>query len=312
MKHLGTVELYRDRLFLRRFREDDYISMYKNWGNDPEVTKYLTWPTYRKVEDALPVVKSWISQYDKKDFYQWAIVIEGSFEVIGSISVVNFDETTKTAEIGYCIGQEWWHQGYTKRALARVIDFLFNEVEVENIEVKHDVNNPHSGGVALKCGLHYIETLVKAETNNQGLVDVALYRLSRNEYLASQKPVGYDFKVLTDFLDIINEYQEHQNSSPKRLMMKVFSALKSACSGYPTFGLPNHYATILKQQKIEIEEDNLADFDIKKMNAQTVLAFMLGVYNSERYYDDIVLNALSEGIFSQCLTRLKELSETDE
>ncbi len=312
MKHLGTVELYRDRIFLRRFREDDATSMYKNWASDPDVTKYLRWSTHRNIEETICILNDWIKQYKKLDFYQWAIALEGSFEVIGSISVVNFNKMTKTAEIGYCIGQEYWHQGYTKRALARVIDFLFKEVGVASVEVKHDVHNPNSGGVALACGMHYIETLKNAETNNQGLVDVAVYRLSSEEYFANQKPIVYDFKVLTDFLEPIEEYRQNpKDISPKRLSIKIFSALKSACSGCPVFGLPNHYATILQKYYIEIEEDNLEDFDIDKMNAQCVLAFMLGVYNSERYYDEIVLDALNSGIFSQCLKQLKNLCETD-
>ena len=31
----------------RRFTLDDAEPMFRNWAGDPEVTKYLTWPTHK-------------------------------------------------------------------------------------------------------------------------------------------------------------------------------------------------------------------------------------------------------------------------
>lgn len=50
MNHLGTKTLESDILLLRRFTIDDAGAMYENWAGDPEVTKYLTWPTHTSVE----------------------------------------------------------------------------------------------------------------------------------------------------------------------------------------------------------------------------------------------------------------------
>ena len=50
MNHLGTRELATDRLTLRRFEIEDAENMFYNWASDPEVTKYLTWPTHKSVE----------------------------------------------------------------------------------------------------------------------------------------------------------------------------------------------------------------------------------------------------------------------
>ena len=310
MQHKGTVELYTDRVFLRKFKFDDASAMYKNWQSDPEVTKYLTWQAHQNINETKAVLDSWISQYAKPDFYQWAIALEGSCEPIGSISVVDCDEKTNTLEIGYCIGQEWWHQGYTKRALKLVIKFLFEEVKAERLIVKHDVNNPNSGLVAKTCGMHYIETQPEGEKNNQGISDAVVYALNKDEYLAENKPLKYDFSLLTRFEDTLKQLSNVEEDD--EIVFKVFSSLKSTCSGYSQFGLPNHCATILKQHNISIIEDNLKEFDVEKMDAQCVLAFMLGIYNAERYYDEVVINAFNEKIFSRCIERLNKLAGTDE
>jgi ribosomal-protein-alanine N-acetyltransferase len=52
MKHIGTKRIETERLILRRVTHEDAQAMYRNWASDPEVTRYLTWPTYEKVETA--------------------------------------------------------------------------------------------------------------------------------------------------------------------------------------------------------------------------------------------------------------------
>ena len=181
MKHLGTVTLETDRLILRRFRFDDAMDMYRNWASDPEVTRFLTWPTYETPETANGILKLWESGYEKTDFYQWAIELKEIGQPIGSISVVRLNEQVTSAEIGYCIGQPWWRKGITSEALGRVIRFLFDEVGMNRIEAKHDVNNPGSGKVMQKCGMAFEGIHRQADWNNQGLCDVACYAILKSE-----------------------------------------------------------------------------------------------------------------------------------
>ena len=54
---------------------------------------------------------------------------------------------------------------------------LFDEVGFNRIEAKHDINNPYSGKVMLKCGLKYEGTLKQAYWNNQGICDCSIYGL---------------------------------------------------------------------------------------------------------------------------------------
>ncbi|MBR4142117.1 MAG: GNAT family N-acetyltransferase, partial [Firmicutes bacterium] len=49
MKHCGTQTIETERLILRRLRREDAGAMFRNWTSDPEVTKYLTWPTHESV-----------------------------------------------------------------------------------------------------------------------------------------------------------------------------------------------------------------------------------------------------------------------
>lgn len=182
MKHCGTQRLETDRLILRRFVIEDAEAMYQNWASDAEVTKYLTWPTHTNLEVSQYVIKDWINAYSDEQFYQWAIVLrENGDKPIGSIAVVDKKEKSSTVHIGYCIGRTWWHQGVMSEALKAVMDFLFDVVDANRIEARHDPRNPNSGSVMKKCGMQYEGTLRSSDWNNQGVCDACYYALLKSE-----------------------------------------------------------------------------------------------------------------------------------
>lgn len=179
LNHKGTQTLITPRLTLRAFRAEDAPDMYANWASDPEVTKYLTWPAHASVEVSRSILADWIKHDGEKDYYQWAIVLNG--HAIGSIGVVSHNDRAEVAHIGYCIGRKWWHQGIMSEALKAVMDFLFDEVGYQRIESRHDPRNPHSGGVMRKCGMQYEGTLRQSDWNNQGICDASWYALLKSE-----------------------------------------------------------------------------------------------------------------------------------
>ena len=180
MKHAGTQRIETKRLILRAFQLDDAKAMFRNWANDPEVTKYLTWPTHEREETTAQVVRYWV-EHDAPEAYQWAITTRETGEAIGSISVVRMQEETGSMEIGYCIGRAWWGRGLMPEALEAVIQYLFQVVGVEVIRACHDPRNPNSGRVMRKCGMHLDGTMRHWGTNNQGVCDAVYYSLLRGE-----------------------------------------------------------------------------------------------------------------------------------
>ena len=182
MEHKGTIELFSERLILRKFTMADAEAMYHNWASDAEVTKYLRWPAHKDQSVTETVLNHWIVEYENPAFYQWAIVPKNLQEPIGNISVVNINDKTNTLHIGYCIGKKWWHMGYTSEALKTILPFLFLEVKANRIETQHDPNNPNSGAVMQKCGFKFEGILRSADWNNQGIVDAAMYSILEEEF----------------------------------------------------------------------------------------------------------------------------------
>ena len=194
MLHKGTRTLSTDRLILRPFVMEDAQAMFDNWASDPEVTRYLVWPTHASVDVSRMVVSDWVSHYDNPGYYQWAIVPRadvfgdkpGAGEPIGSISAVEVNNDIGKLQIGYCISRAWWNMGITSDALGELIRFFFEEVEADRVEARHDTNNPNSGRVMAHCGMKYEGTLRRADRNNQGVCDAAYYGILKEEYFAGK------------------------------------------------------------------------------------------------------------------------------
>lgn len=187
LNHKGTKIIETERLILRPFRSGDAPLMFKNWASDREVSKFLTWNAHRSVSDSECVINMWAAGYNENSTYNWAIVPKEFGEPIGGINVARIHENNDTAEIGYCIGKEWWGKGIMTEAFSAVIPYLF-EVGFNRIEAAHAVKNPASGRVMQKCGLTYEGTLRQFFRSTSGeLLDISFYSILREEFVASGK-----------------------------------------------------------------------------------------------------------------------------
>ena len=73
MNKNGTQRLETERLILRRYVIEDAEDMFRNWASDPEVTKFLTWPTHKSVEITKMVLNDWLPQYADGGYFNWAL-----------------------------------------------------------------------------------------------------------------------------------------------------------------------------------------------------------------------------------------------
>lgn len=183
LEHKGTIPMFGHRIILQPFKKNDAFFMFRNWAYDPDVTRYMTWFPHKNMEESETIISSWVSNYAKPNFYQWAILLMKIDEPIGSIGVVELDEENQSCELGYCIGKHFWHQGYTTEALKAVLKFLFEQVKFKTITARHDIRNPHSGDVMKKCGMKYIETRENIGLTKEGEpLTCAYYSISMDDW----------------------------------------------------------------------------------------------------------------------------------
>ncbi len=141
------------RLRMRKPHIEDADEVFRNYGSDPEVTRYLTWPTHRKVEDAFEAMLSRLAHWEQGTEFSWSITPPGdSPRVMGMISLVPDPQYAWRCRVGYVLGQEWWGQGYMTEALRAVVGLAFSQPGILRIWSWVDEQNFASMRVLEKAG----------------------------------------------------------------------------------------------------------------------------------------------------------------
>lgn len=181
LDHKGTVHIETRRLILRRFDLSDVQDMYRNWASDPDVTRYLSWPTHQNSTETEILLSAWCALYDDPRIYNWAIVLRETNEVIGNISVVDRSDRHESCELGYCLSRNFRGQGIMPEAARAVLTFLFRDVGFHRISARHRADNPASGRVMQKCGMQYEGTARGAYRTREGIfLDLCTYGITRD------------------------------------------------------------------------------------------------------------------------------------
>ncbi len=181
--HRGTKIIRTARLTLRPFDASDAPAMFANWASDPRVTRFLSWTPHESVGMTQSILCGWCALYKNPAYYHWGIEYEG--QVIGGISVVRQSDKDEWAELGYCIGYDYWGRGITAEAAKAVTDYLFCEVGMHRMAIHHAVDNPASGRVAEKCGFVSEGVLREASKIGTGeFKDIRVWGILRDEWEA--------------------------------------------------------------------------------------------------------------------------------
>ena len=181
MKHTGTKSIETRRLTLRKLELNDAEMMFRNWASDDKVTRFLRWDAHKTIDDSKKMIQMWLDNYQADSTYYWGIYLKEG-EMIGSIGIIITSEYDFKAELGYKLGSRWWNQGYTSEAAKAVVEYMFQNTDVERIEAYNSVKNPASGKVMEKVGMHKEGLLRHFYKTREGFHDCTLYGIIRDEW----------------------------------------------------------------------------------------------------------------------------------
>jgi ribosomal-protein-alanine N-acetyltransferase len=189
MIHKGTVTLETERLILRRFVISDLEPMFYNVWSNFDVWKWTNYESMNSIDDVLTLnnifTDYWFAKYEKSDYYNWAMQLKSTGEVIGRVRGGDPEDRINRVNqivLSYELGQKWWNQGLMTEAVKKVIDFFFNEIGYNRIYTAHAHENPASGKVMQKCGMVYEGTMRQAINKNNGLQDKVNYAILVEDY----------------------------------------------------------------------------------------------------------------------------------
>ncbi len=144
MSNVSTT-LHTDRLTLHPLKNEDASDLFALYS-DEETMRYMPTPPH----SSLAVTQVHISfEIENQLAAHWAIRLNGADEVIG---VVNYLGGTSVPGMGYCLRRDHWGQGIVVEACRAVLDYGFDTIGYDRVELWIDRRNTASQRVADKLG----------------------------------------------------------------------------------------------------------------------------------------------------------------
>ena len=138
------------RLILRPLTAADAEEVFI-WCSDPLVNRFMPYALYTKTED----VRRWLETVEKNEKqYEFGFVCKENNRLIGSGGIGPAEDNTQW-EIGYNLRSDCWNQGYATEAAKAMIDFAYQEFDINDFGANHAEANPASGRVMEKCGMYF-------------------------------------------------------------------------------------------------------------------------------------------------------------
>ena len=167
------------RLILREFNKNDLTDFYE-YASVDGVGEMAGWSHHENIEITKEILNSFI-----KDNKVFAIVYKENNKVIGSLGVEKYGMEDKLdefknlygREIGYVLSKDYWGKGLMKEAVKCVINYLFDECNLDFIICGYYLFNNQSKRVQEKCGFKPYRSLMmdtKRGTKEKGILNLLL------------------------------------------------------------------------------------------------------------------------------------------
>lgn len=136
------------RLVLRAPRMDDAAAIFDRYAGNPEVTRFVSWPTHRSLDDTHAFIEG--AAEGRSRGVDFVYVIEREGEVIGSTGLV-FDAPHR-AMTGYVLSKPAWRQGYASEATQVLRELAFAQRGFVRLYAYCHANHTRSERLLHRCG----------------------------------------------------------------------------------------------------------------------------------------------------------------
>jgi RimJ/RimL family protein N-acetyltransferase len=139
-----------ERLRLRKAKLADAEAIFRQYAQDPEVTKYVSWRAHQSIDETREYMRMCSLAWDVGKAFHWVIELREDKQVIGMmIARVNIEKW----ELGFVLARAHWGRGYMTEAVKSIIAWALKQQDIFRVWAVCDVDNKASARVMEKAGM---------------------------------------------------------------------------------------------------------------------------------------------------------------
>jgi [ribosomal protein S5]-alanine N-acetyltransferase len=132
-----------ERLTLRQLISSDDKEIFA-LRSDDNVNKYLDRKPAKSIDDAKNFIQTINENIQRNDSVYWAITLNGTDKLIGTICLFDFSNDNLKVEIGYELLPGFQGKGIMQEAASKVIDFAIQQIGLNSIDAYTHYENQSS------------------------------------------------------------------------------------------------------------------------------------------------------------------------
>jgi ribosomal-protein-serine acetyltransferase len=150
------------------------------------LAEWLVWPEHgRNQEFFARFIEQSLHDYALGKSMTCGIVFQG--ELVGNISFNTINHSLKKVEIGYWLARPQQGKGIVTKAVAKMIEIAFTQLDMEKVQISAAEQNSSSRRVCERLGFTLEGIITRAENLNGRVVDHAIYGLSRERWIQQSR-----------------------------------------------------------------------------------------------------------------------------
>ncbi|MBD2499512.1 GNAT family N-acetyltransferase [Anabaena azotica] len=159
-----TLKLETPRLLLREFQISDKIA-FATYRSAPEIAKYQSWDIPYSEAQAAAFIESLqnLTPGILGEWYQLAIELKSTGEMIGDCAFCILADDGKQAEIGFTLARQHQGKGYATETVTCLLNYLFKQQKLHRVRANCDPENIASIQLLERVGMrregHFIKSL---------------------------------------------------------------------------------------------------------------------------------------------------------
>jgi RimJ/RimL family protein N-acetyltransferase len=140
-----------ERLRLRALAVRDAADVYALYA-DRAAVRFGYAPPMNGLDDAQRVIQETITLARGGTLFHFGVADREHDRIVGHATLFNWDRPQRRAEIGYSIRRDLWGQGFGSEAVATLIAFGFERLDLRRLEADADPRNAASIRLLEKLG----------------------------------------------------------------------------------------------------------------------------------------------------------------
>lgn len=170
-----------ERLVLRKIEEKDVSDIFE-YLSDEEVMRHYGTKPFLNIEQALQTISNYERVFSEQSGIRWGITLKGEDKVIGSCFYddINFEHCR--IDLGYVLNKKYWRQGITKEAVQAIINYGFNNMNINRYQSVIEPENLPSQKLVESLGFQREGLLRDYEWFDGKFDDLYMYSLLKSDF----------------------------------------------------------------------------------------------------------------------------------